>query len=68
MKPNIGSIDRVIRLVLGIVILAAGYHYQSWWGLIGLIPILTALVRFCPAYTLLHMNTCGPKPDQPPKA
>ncbi len=68
MKPNIGSIDRALRLALGIVILVAGYYYRSAWGLIGLIPLLTAVVRFCPAYTLLHLNTCGAKTDQPPKA
>lgn len=59
MKTNIGSVDRVIRIVVGLVILAAGYYYKSWWGLIGLLPIITALVRFCPAYVPLGLNTCA---------
>lgn len=58
MKTNIGPVDRSLRLVLGFVILGAGLYSKSWFGLIGLLPILTALVRFCPAYTLLGIDTC----------
>lgn len=58
MTPNVGSIDRVLRIILGLVLLAAGYYYKTWWGLIGLLPLLTAFIRFCPAYTLLGLNTC----------
>lgn len=68
MKPNIGSLDRVVRLVVGVALLAVGYYYESGWGLLGLIPILTAVVRFCPAYTLFHLNTCGAKAEPTPKA
>ncbi len=68
MKPNVGSIDRILRLVLGLALLGVGYYYQSWWGLLGLIPLLTAVVRFCPAYTLFHLNTCGAKTDPTPKS
>jgi hypothetical protein len=57
MKLNVGSSDKVIRLVIGVAMLAAGYFYQSWWGLVGLIPIGTALVNFCPAYALLGLST-----------
>jgi hypothetical protein len=58
MKPNIGNIDRVIRFVAGAALLATGYYYRNWWGLIGLLPILTALVRFCPAYLPFGLSTC----------
>jgi hypothetical protein len=58
MKTNIGPVDRSLRLVLGFAILGAGLYLKSWFGLIGLLPILTALVRFCPAYTLLGIDTC----------
>jgi hypothetical protein len=63
MKTNIGSIDRVIRIVAGFAILAAGYYLKSWWGLIGLAPILTAVFRFCPAYLPFGFNTC-PRKDK----
>jgi hypothetical protein len=59
MKANVGSIDRILRLVLGCALLGAGYYYKSWWGLIGLLPILTGLVRFCPAYLPFGLSTCA---------
>ena len=59
MNPNVGSLDRVVRIILGLVILGAGYYYQSWWGLIGLVPMITALVRFCPAYLPFGLSTCA---------
>lgn len=62
MKTNVGPIDRVIRVSLGLGLLGAGYHYQSWLGLIGLVPLLTAFVGFCPAYLPFGLSTC-PKPD-----
>ncbi|MFI5336791.1 MAG: DUF2892 domain-containing protein [Opitutales bacterium] len=62
MKSNVGSIDRAIRIILGLAILAAGYHYKSWWGLIGFLPLLTGLFGFCPPYTWLGINTCPAKP------
>ena len=58
MKPNIGFTDRVIRALVGAAIIGAGYYYQSWWGLIGFVPLLTAVVRFCPAYLPFKLNTC----------
>lgn len=50
MKVNVGTSDRIIRGVIGAVIIAAGVYYQSWWGLIGVVLIATALIRFCPIY------------------
>ena len=57
MEKNIGTVDRVIRVVLGLAIIGAGVYYQSWWGVIGAIPIITALVNYCPAYTLIGVST-----------
>jgi hypothetical protein len=57
MKPNIGPLDRALRLIIGLVILGLGYVNGSWWGLVGLLPILTAVVRFCPAYCPFKINT-----------
>jgi hypothetical protein len=61
MTPNVGTADRVIRLVVGILLLlyaALGTSPWRWVGLIGIIPILTALFRFCPAYALIGIRTC----------
>ncbi|TXD96424.1 DUF2892 domain-containing protein [Psychrobacter frigidicola] len=57
MKINIGSTERMIRIIAGIVIIGIGVYYQSWWGVIGLVPLLTGLFRFCPLYAMLGMNT-----------
>lgn len=57
MKPNIGRIDRTIRIVLGLLVAAAGIFFESWWGLLGLVILATALIRFCPLYILLGTST-----------
>ena len=66
MKANIGPADRVIRVIAGLVILALGMIYRSWWGLIGLLPIVTASIRFCPPYALFGISTCKPETKEPP--
>lgn len=58
MKINIGSIDRILRILVGLAILGAGYYFKSWWGLVGLVPLLTALLGFCPLYTIFGIKTC----------
>jgi hypothetical protein len=62
MKKNIGSVDRILRIVLGLGVLGAGYYFKSWLGLIGLVPLLTAVVSFCPLYPLVGISTCK-RPD-----
>ena len=58
MKKNIGKTDKIIRIILGLVILSQSvFGLQSLWGLIGLVLIITAVIDFCPAYTLLGINT-----------
>jgi len=63
MQCNVGTADKTIRLIAGAAIVAAGVYYQNWLGAIGLVPILTALMGWCPAYTLIGASTCK-KPDQ----
>lgn len=58
MQCNVGNTDKVIRLVLGAAIIAAGVYYQSWLGAIGLVPIATALIGWCPAYLPFGISTC----------
>ena len=61
MKPNVGFLDRILRVIVGCAVLGAGYYFKTWWGLVGLVPLLTAFVAFCPAYVPFGLNTCGVK-------
>ena len=58
LATNEGRADRSLRVALGVVILLLGAVYGSLWGLIGLVPLVTGLVGFCPLYALLGVNTC----------
>ena len=63
MSANVGLTDRVLRIVLGLALIAValglfGPAYQTAWGWIGLIPLATELVSWCPAYALLGIRTC----------
>ncbi len=66
MINNVGSVDRVVRLVLGVAMVAAGVYYRSWWGAIGAVPILTAAIGSCPAYMPFGLSTCATKRSAPP--
>jgi hypothetical protein len=59
MKCNIGKTDRLLRLIAGVVIIALGAYYKNWWGAIGLIPLVTGLICYCPLYTLIKIDSCG---------
>ncbi|HSN55620.1 MAG TPA: DUF2892 domain-containing protein [Candidatus Sulfomarinibacteraceae bacterium] len=58
MNRNVGSADRIARIVLGIAILVAGAVLESWWGLVGLVPFATGLIGWCPAYLPFGISTC----------
>jgi hypothetical protein len=59
MTRNIGTIDRIIRVVVGLVALSLIFvGPKSLWGLLGLIPLVTALVGWCPPYAMLGIKTC----------
>ena len=62
MQKNVGGADKVVRIIAGIGIIGAGAFYQSWWGVIGVVPLATALLGWCPPYSLLGINTCSVKP------
>lgn len=58
-KINIGNTDRIIRAVLGAgIILAGGFYFKNWLGLLGLIPVFTAFTGFCALYLPLGISTC----------
>jgi len=61
MKVNVGGIDRMLRIVLGIGLLALVFILEGnarYWGLVGLLPLATGLFRFCPAYSIFGLSTC----------
>ncbi len=58
MKCNVGKMDRVIRIVAGLGIIGAGVLFQSWWGAVGVIPLATGALGFCPLYLPLGLTTC----------
>ncbi len=58
MKKNVGTADRVVRVVVGLVVVAAGWYFQSWWGAIGVVPLFTASIGWCPAYLPFGISSC----------
>ncbi len=61
MTKNIGTIDRLARALVGIALIAWALLGGPVWAWIGVVPLATAAIRFCPAYTLLGINTCAAK-------
>jgi Protein of unknown function (DUF2892) len=63
MTTNVGTVDRIFRVIAGLALiaLALGYvpGYQTAWGWIGIIPVATGLFGSCPVYSLFGLNTCG---------
>jgi hypothetical protein len=62
MTQNVGKIDRLVRITIGLAVLSLIFvGPQTWWGLLGLIPLGTAAMGWCPPYAMLGINTCGTK-------
>lgn len=60
MEANVGQTDRIVRIVAGLGLLSLIFvGPQTWWGLVGIVPLATAFINFCPAYKLLGVNTLG---------
>jgi len=67
MSTNMGTLDRVIRVIVGLGLLAIAFvGPQTPWGYIGIIPLVTALIGYCPAYRLFGLNTCAKLGNQSP--
>lgn len=61
MKANIGNVERVIRVIIGLALLSLFFVLEGnarYWGLVGLIPLGTAAISWCPLWVLLGVNTC----------
>lgn len=65
MKANVGGIDKILRIVAGLALIALTLTGTiGVWGWIGVVPLLTALINFCPAYALFGISTCPVKKVQ----
>lgn len=59
MKANVGGVDRILRIIVGLVLIGLTLaEVIGMWGWIGLVPLLTGIFKFCPLYPLVGMNTC----------
>lgn len=62
MQTNVGNIDRIVRAVIGLALIALTWAGTiGVWGWIGVVPLLTAALGFCPVYTMLGFSTCPMK-------
>jgi Protein of unknown function (DUF2892) len=64
MAVNVGGIDRILRIVAGLAVLSLFFVLEGsarYWGLAGLVLLLTGIFRYCPAYSLIGLNTCPMK-------
>jgi len=58
MEHNVCGVEKYIRILTGIGIISAGLYFGSWWGAIGLIPLITAFVGSCPVTQVLRLSSC----------
>ncbi|MBS0314721.1 MAG: DUF2892 domain-containing protein [Burkholderiales bacterium] len=66
MNKNVGGIDRALRIIVGLVLIAlAATGTVGWWGWLGVVPLATGLIGWCPPYAIFGIKTCKMR-DQPP--
>lgn len=58
MTPNVGGLDRAFRIVVGLAVIGVGIYYRSWWGALGVVPLMTGVLRLCPVYLPFGASTC----------
>jgi hypothetical protein len=58
MTKNVGGIDRILRIIVGLALIGWGIFAQNWLGAIGIVPLATALIGWCPAYLPFGISTC----------
>jgi hypothetical protein len=64
LSVNVGGIDRILRIVVGLAVLALFFVLEGnarYWALLGFVPLFTGVFRYCPAYSLIGVNTCPMK-------
>jgi len=57
MKKNVGTIDRILRIVVGVTVVGLGIYNHAWWGVLGIIPLFTASISSCPLYMPFGIST-----------
>lgn len=57
MKCNVGLVDRLLRIIFGLAIAILGVVFNSWWGLVGIIPLATGVFKICPLYMPFKLST-----------
>ena len=68
LTHNVGNIDRIIRIIVGLGLISLVFvGPKTMWGWLGLIPLATAAIGFCPPYALLSINTCSTKASKETK-
>ena len=58
MKCNVGKADKIARIIIGLCIIAARVYFNSWFGVIGVVPIVTAILGWCPLYIPFGISSC----------
>ena len=58
MKRNVGTTDSRMRIIIGLVMAGLGIYFQTWWGLLSIIPLFTGITHSCPLYQIIGVNTC----------
>lgn len=61
MKNNVGGIDRILRIIVGLAVIGWGVYAQNWFGAIGLILLFTGAIGWCPAYLPFGLSSCKTK-------
>lgn len=64
MVKNVGLVDRILRVLIGLVLIGWGVYAKNWLGAIGIIPIITAVISFCPLYKIFGISTCPLKKSE----
>ena len=62
MKCNVGSIDRIFRIIIGLVIAVVGVIYSSYWGVVGIVLMATGVFGYCALYSVLNISTTKKEP------
>lgn len=57
MTANVGGVDKILRITIGLIIIALGFIYSTWWGLVGVVLLATGLLNYCAVYNLINVST-----------
>ena len=63
METNVGSADRALRVMAGLIVIFIGIDLKSWWGIVGLVQLATAVIGWCPVYLPFGISTCKTKKE-----